>query len=84
MSPPKAKAVNRADPFKRLSVHQASHTRLLLCGQCFPRTGRQHQIRLHLEAAGHPIVGDKLYGMPEDEALRFYERLASLPKPRLA
>ena len=25
-------------------------------------TGRQHQIRVHLSAIGHPIVGDKLYG----------------------
>jgi 23S rRNA pseudouridine1911/1915/1917 synthase len=41
---------------------------------CYPKTGRQHQIRVHLEAAGHPIVGDKLYGVPEEEALRFYER----------
>lgn len=28
----------------------------------FPRTGRQHQLRVHLSAIGHPIVGDKLYG----------------------
>jgi 23S rRNA pseudouridine1911/1915/1917 synthase len=32
-----------------------------------PRTGRQHQLRVHLSAIGHPIVGDKLYG-PEREA----------------
>ncbi len=34
----------------------------------FPETGRQHQLRVHLSAIGHPIVGDKLYG-PEREAV---------------
>jgi 23S rRNA pseudouridine1911/1915/1917 synthase len=42
--------------------------------ECHPRTGRQHQIRLHLEHAGHPILGDKLYGMREEDALAFFER----------
>ena len=26
-----------------------------------PKTGRMHQLRVHLKAVGHPIVGDKLY-----------------------
>jgi 23S rRNA pseudouridine1911/1915/1917 synthase len=27
-----------------------------------PLTGRTHQIRLHLKTAGHPVLGDPLYG----------------------
>ena len=27
-----------------------------------PESGRQHQLRVHLSALGHPIIGDKLYG----------------------
>ena len=30
--------------------------------QCEPLTGRTHQIRVHLQHAGHPIVGDERYG----------------------
>jgi 23S rRNA pseudouridine1911/1915/1917 synthase len=59
--------------------------------ECYPKTGRQHQIRVHLAAARFPIVGDKLYGIPEHEAFRFYERrnlspeaLATLILPRHA
>ena len=34
-------------------------------------TGRKHQIRIHLSAIGHPIVGDKLYGSDEQYYLDF-------------
>ncbi len=30
--------------------------------ECQPKTGRQHQIRVHLQSQNHPIVGDKTYG----------------------
>ncbi|WP_087064664.1 RluA family pseudouridine synthase [Intestinibacillus massiliensis] len=29
-------------------------------------TGRTHQIRVHMAAIGHPIIGDPLYGQPKD------------------
>ena len=29
--------------------------------QLMPRTGRTHQLRLHMQAIGHPILGDDLY-----------------------
>ena len=44
-----------------------------------PVTGRSHQLRVHLMALGHPIVGDPLYGPQPPTASRLMlhaERLA--------
>ncbi len=35
-----------------------------------PRTGRTHQIRVHLAAVGHPVLGDHLYGGRAEVRLR--------------
>jgi 23S rRNA pseudouridine1911/1915/1917 synthase len=33
--------------------------------ECAPLTGRTHQLRVHLAAAGAPILGDPFYGVPD-------------------
>ncbi|HOW28142.1 MAG TPA: RluA family pseudouridine synthase [Elusimicrobiota bacterium] len=39
-----------------------------------PRTGRTHQIRVHLSALGHPVVGDDVYGKKAGEFITPVER----------
>ena len=34
-----------------------------------PVTGRSHQLRLHMQAVGHPMLGDALYAPPDVQAL---------------
>lgn len=43
-----------------ITVRQRGAQRTLV--EARPITGRQHQIRVHLEMSGYPITGDKLYG----------------------
>jgi 23S rRNA pseudouridine1911/1915/1917 synthase len=40
-----------------------------------PKTGRTHQIRVHLKAISHPVIGDSLYASGKKSGLGF-ERLA--------
>jgi len=49
--------------FERLARVPAPRTGLSLL-RCSLRTGRAHQIRVHLAARGWPIVGDPVYGEP--------------------
>ena len=37
--------------------------------ECRLETGRTHQIRVHLSARGHPIIGDPLYGRADRRRL---------------
>jgi 23S rRNA pseudouridine1911/1915/1917 synthase len=40
---------------------------------CRPKTGRTHQIRVHLEHVGHPILGDRIYGQPDATFVHVFE-----------
>lgn len=46
--------------------------------QCQPQSGRTHQIRVHLAAAGHAIVGDERYGNPDTNAKAYAHGLKRL------
>ncbi len=44
--------------------------------KCEPITGRTHQIRLHLESWGHPIIDDPIYGIDGDKSSRKAQNVA--------
>jgi 23S rRNA pseudouridine955/2504/2580 synthase len=58
---------NGKEAITHLETLSACETHSLV--RAIPVTGRTHQIRLHLTAIGCPVVGDKLYGMPETDYL---------------
>lgn len=62
-------AVTEIEVLRRLPAHTVL--------RITPRTGRTHQIRVHLEHVGHPIVGDKLYGQDDDRYRAYVRHLQS-------
>jgi tRNA pseudouridine32 synthase/23S rRNA pseudouridine746 synthase len=51
-----------------------------------PETGRSHQLRVHMQAKGHPILGDEFYASPAGRAaaprLLLHASRLFLPHPR--
>jgi RluA family pseudouridine synthase len=60
--------VTEYEVIRRLPAHTVVHA--------FPRTGRQHQVRAHFAAIGHPVWGDLIY---KDERLflRYWDSAGS-------
>ena len=56
---PGTSAHSRSAQTKIKVISTSDHFSLV---ECQPLTGRTHQIRVHLAFAGHPIVGDSIYG----------------------
>jgi len=59
---------------------KAAHVR------CFPRTGRTHQIRVHLQSRGHPVLGDRMYARGKADPvevprLMLHARRLAFPHP---
>jgi 23S rRNA pseudouridine1911/1915/1917 synthase len=73
---PKEHGRHRVDPHGKEARDAETHFQVLerknglALVEARPVTGRTHQIRLHLQHAGLPIVGDTMYGAPEDRARR--------------
>ncbi|MDC9726486.1 MAG: RluA family pseudouridine synthase, partial [Candidatus Thioglobus sp.] len=57
-----------------LKYNKTDNTTLV---KAIPITGRQHQIRVHLDFIGHPILGDPLYGVDESIANDYLSKTLS-------
>ena len=59
----------------RFQVMEIFQDRALALVKCWLETGRTHQIRVHMDYIGHPIIGDQLYGQGQQNI--------NLPDPKV-
>jgi len=65
--------------YRALTYDEASDSTRL---ELEPVTGRTHQLRVHMAAIGHPIIGDALYGGRPASRLMLHAAFLSFPHPR--
>jgi 23S rRNA pseudouridine955/2504/2580 synthase len=78
---------SRGDPAETeyMTISRAGHRASWMALR--PHTGRTHQLRAHMKAIGHPILGDPKYGdeasaaLSEGLKLQLHHRRISLPHP---
>lgn len=56
---------------KSISYNKKTNQTLI---EASPITGRQHQIRVHLDSIGHRIIGDPIYGIDENLCNKFLQK----------
>jgi 23S rRNA pseudouridine1911/1915/1917 synthase len=66
---PSGRGSNNASPARTEAAGEGKFSLV----RAIPKTGRTHQIRVHLSSLSHPIVGDKIYGPDEKFYLKFIE-----------
>ena len=62
-----------------LDLNHATMPEAMTLLQITIQRGARHQIRAHLAAAGHPIVGDHLYGRHPGRVMYLHHAAISLP-----
>ena len=63
-----ARCISPDGQYAHSTYHTLTHTARFSLMELTPHTGRTHQLRVHMAAIGHPLVGDWLYGT-EDHSL---------------
>src|SRR5690606_2966235 len=58
-------AITEWQAIEHFEIQRQAVTRVKLT----PITGRSHQLRVHMQYLGHPIIGDTLYATPEQQQL---------------